>query len=186
MNNNLGTIVITSRTTQQKTSKGLFYGSDGSCATKTSDVAGTISTNGKYPATRMLFGTRKRSKKESHRGLPDPEGRDTVHKSSGGDKNCPLENIRIMKVSNNSFRVSFSLPHDILDGHVEIVTVGENGKSSRLIIKSANGLIGCTDVRASHQRINFSSMSGNEKVKMEFSLVDNREYAMEVYVYEHN
>lgn len=186
LNNNLGTVVITPRATQGKTSKGLFYGSDGSGATKTSDVAGTISTGGRDSATRTLGGIRTRSKKDSHRGLPDPRGRDTVHKSSGADKNCPLENVRIVKVSNNSLRVSFSLPHNILDGHVEIVTVGENGKSSRLKIESAKGLTGCNDVHASHQRINFSSMSGNEKVKLEFSLIDSREYAMEVNVYEHN
>lgn len=186
LNNNLGTIVITSRATQQKTSKGLFYGSDGSGATRTSDVAGTISTDGGDSATRTLGGTRKRSKKDPHRGLSDPEGRDTVHKSSGEDRNCLLENVRIMKVSNNRFRVSFSLPYNILDGHVEIVTVGENGKSNRLKIESAKGLIGCNDVRVSHQRIDFSSMSGNEKVRLEFSLIDNRDYAMEVNVYEHN
>ena len=34
--------------------------------------------------------------------------------------------------------------------------------------------------------VGFSSMKGNEKVQFEIALLDNRDYAMEVNVYEHN
>ena len=35
-------------------------------------------------------------------------------------------------------------------------------------------------------RCKFFSMKGNEKVQFEIALLDNRDYAMEVNVYEHN
>lgn len=186
LNNNLGTIKVTPRISQEKTAKGLFFGSDGIGQSKTSDVTGNVDPAGKEPTTRTLGGTRSRTKREPHVGLPNPGGNDTVHKSSGGEKNCPLENVRIVKTSNNSYRVSFSIPHNILSGHAEILAIGENGKSSRLRILSADALSGCMDICPVNQRINFLSMSGNEKVSFNFSLVDNKEYAMEVNVYEHN
>ena len=186
LNNNLGNVVITPRIKQQKAQKGLFYGNDGSGKSKTSDVVGEVGNTGDDPTTRTLGGTRTRSKKDFHKGLPNINGRDTVHKASGGDNNCPLENVRIMKVSNGAFRMTFSLSRSILAGHIEIVTVGENGKSSKLSVQGANGLFGCNNVHKSNRGIDFSGISGNEKVKIEFSLLDNREYAMEVNVYEHN
>lgn len=186
LNNNLGEIIVTHRSSQEKTTKGLFFGSDGVGQAETKDVPGTINPGGREPTTRKLSGTRTRSKRDYHVGIPDPDGNDTVHKSSGGEKNCPLENVRIVKISNNNFRVNFSLPHNIFSGHAEILAVGENGKPSRLKILEAEALSGCIDIHAASQRINFSSMSGNEKVSFKFSLIDNKEYAMEVNVYEHN
>ncbi|MBK5261257.1 MAG: hypothetical protein JJE17_01640 [Peptostreptococcaceae bacterium] len=186
LNNNLGTVMVTPRASQEKTTKGLFFGSDGVGQAETTDVPGTVNPGGREPTTRKLGGTRTRTKRDPHVGLPNPDGNDTVHKSSGGEKNCPLENVRIVKISNNSFRVSFSLPHSILSGHAEILAVGENGKSSRLKILAADALSGCMDIRVANQKINFSSMSGNDKVSFKFSIMDNKEYAMEVNVYEHN
>ena len=186
LNNNLGTVMVTPRASQEKTTKGLFFGSDGVGQAETTDVPGTVKPGGREPTTRKLGGTRTRTKRDPHVGLPNPDGNDTVHKSSGGEKNCPLENVRIVKILNNSFRVCFSLPHRILSGHAEILAVGENGKSSRLKILAADALSGCMDIRAANQRINFSSMSGNDKISFKFSLIDNKEYAMEVNVYEHN
>ena len=78
------------------------------------------------------------------------------------------------------------MPRDIRTGHVEVVTVGENGKSNRLAIDSASELMGCTGIKQSSEGVSFSSMNGNEKVQFEIVLIDNRDYAMEVNVYEHN
>ena len=46
--------------------------------------------------------------------------------------------------------------------------------------------MGCTGMKKSSEGVGFSSMKGNEKVQFEIALLDNRDYAMEVNVYEHN
>ena len=78
------------------------------------------------------------------------------------------------------------MPRDVNTGHIEIVTVGENGKSNKLQVKSACGVSACENVKSSSMGIGFSKLQGNEKVSIEFCLVDARDYAMEVNVYEHN
>ena len=145
-----------------------------------------MGADGSDPTTRNLGGTRHRSKKDAHRGKAITNGHDTVHKRYGGDMNQELKDVRIIKTSRNIYRVSFILPRDIRAGHVEIVTVGENGKSNRLAIYSASELMGCTGMKKISEGVSFSSMKGNEKVQFEIVLLDNRDYAMEVNVYEHN
>ena len=46
--------------------------------------------------------------------------------------------------------------------------------------------MGCTGMKKISEGVSFSSMKGNEKVQFEIVLLDNRDYAMEVNVYEHN
>lgn len=181
----IGSITIQPRTSKTKP-KGLFYGSDGNGKSKNTDTEGTIGSDGGDPTTRNLGGTRHRSKKDSHKGRAEQGGHDTVHKRYGGDINQELKNVRVIKTSRTTYRVSFILPRDIRAGHVEIVTVGENGKSNRLAIHSASELMGCTGIKKSSEGVSFSSMKGNEKVQFEIALLDNRDYAMEVNVYEHN
>lgn len=101
-------------------------------------------------------------------------------------KELELENVRIIKISKNTYRVSFILPRNIRTGHVEIAAIGENGKSNRLKIASASELMGCADIKNSAEGIKFSSMKGKEKIQFKITLFDNRNYAMEVNVYEHN
>lgn len=181
----IGSITIQPRTSKNKP-KGLFYGSEGNGKSKNTDTEGIVGVDGSDPTTRNLGGTRHRSKKDTHKGKATTGGHDTVHKRYGGDINQELKNVRVIKTSRNTYRVSFILPRDICVGHVEIVTVGENGKSNRLAIYSASGLMGCMGVKKSSEGVSFSSMKGNEKVQFEFALLDNRDYAMEVNVYEHN
>lgn len=181
----IGSIVIQPRTSKTKP-KGLFYGSEGNGKSKNTDSEGIVGVNGSDPTTRNLGGTRHRSKKDTHKGGEGVGGHDTVHKRYGGDINQELKNVRVIKTSRNTYRVSFVLPRDIHTGHVEIVTVGENGKSNRLVIRSASELMGCTGIRKSYDGVSFSGMKGNEKVQFEIALLDNRDYAMEVNVYEHN
>ncbi len=91
-----------------------------------------------------------------------------------------------MKMQNGMFRASFAVPRDVLVGHIEIITVGENGKSNKLQVKSANGVSACGNIKCTNDGIGFSNLKGNEKVIIEFSLTDSRNYALEVNVYEHN
>lgn len=181
----IGSITIQPRISQNKP-KGLFYGSKGSGKSKNTDTEGGVWADGDDPTTRNLGGTRHRSKKDTHKGRATTGGHDTVHKRYGGDINQELKNVRVIKISRNTYKVSFVLPRDICAGHVEIVTVGENGKSNRLAIYSASGVMGCTGIKKSSEGISFSSMKGNEKVQFEITLFDNRDYAMEVNVYEYN
>lgn len=181
----IGSITIQPRTSKSNP-KGLLYGSEGSGKSKNIDTEGSVGTDGDNPTTRNLSGTRHRSKKDMHKGKATIGGHDTVHKRYGGDMIQELKNVRVIKTSRNTYRVSFILPRDIREGHVEVVTVGENGKSNRLAIYSASELMGCTGIKKSSEGVCFSSMKGNEKVQFEIALLDNRDYAMEVNVYEHN
>lgn len=181
----IGSITIQPRTSKNKP-KGLFYGSEGNGKSKNTDTEGIVGADGNDPTTRNLGGTRHRSKKDTHKGRVETGGHDTVHKRYGGDINQELKNVRVIKTSRNTYRVSFILPRDIRVGHVEIVAVGENGKSNRLAIYSVSELMGCTGIKKSSEGVSFSSMKGNEKVQFEITLLDNRDYAMEVNVYEHN
>lgn len=181
----IGSITIQPRTPKNKP-KGLFYGSEGNGKSKSSDTEGVVGADGRDPTTRNLGGTRHRSKKYTHRGKVTEGGHDTVHKRYGGDINQELKNVRVIKTSRSTYRVSFILPRDIHAGHIEIVTVGENGKSNRLVILSASELMGCSGIKKNSEGVSFSSMKGNEKVQFEIMLLDNRDYAMEVNVYEHN
>lgn len=181
----IGSIIIHPRTSKAKPN-GLFYRSEGDGKSKNTDIEGIVGVDGGDPTTRNLGGTRKRSKRDTHKGRAVVGGHDTVHKRCGGDINQKLKNVRVIKTSRNTYRVSFVLPRDIRTGHVEIVAVGENGKSNILAIHSASELIGCTGIKKSSEGVSFFSMKGNEKVQFEIALLDNRDYAMEVNVYEHN
>lgn len=185
LHDTIGDILIQPRTINQKNPKGLFHGSDGQGQSKMREAEGTVGAGG-FSATRSLGGTRQRIKKESHKGTVGTGGRDTVHEKYSGDIYQPLKNIRIMKIQKDNFRASFEAPRDVKLGHIEIVTIGENGKSNKLQIKSAVGISGCENLNCSNVGIGFSNLKGNEKVTIEFSLIDSRDYAMEVNVYEHN
>ncbi len=185
LHNTIGEILIQPRVTSQNKPKGLFHGAEGEGQSQGRDTQGTVGGGG-FPATRSLGGNRQRTKKDSHRGEISTNGRDTVHEKFSGSKNQPLKNIRIMKIGKDNFRASFEVPRDVMAGHIEIVTVGENGKSNKLQVKNAIGISACDNVKCSLNNIIFSNIKGNEKVLIEFSLVDARDYAMEVNVYEHN
>ncbi|MEG1889232.1 MAG: hypothetical protein RRZ33_07575 [Lachnospiraceae bacterium] len=185
LHDTIGDILIQPRTINQNNPKGLFHGNDGQGQSKGRETQGTVGKGG-FPATRSLGGNRQRSKKESHRGTASPGGRDTVHEKYSGDIHQPLKNIRIMKIAKDKFRVSFEVSRDVSSGHIEIVTIGENGKSNKLQIKSAIGISACENIKCSNVGIGFANLKGNEKVMIDFSLIDSRDYAMEVNVYEHN
>ena len=101
----IGSITIQPRMSKTKP-KGLFYGSEGNGKSKNSDTEGTIGADGGDPTTRNLGGTRHRSKKDTHKGRAVAGGHDTVHKRHGGDINQELKNVRVIKTSRNTYRVS--------------------------------------------------------------------------------
>lgn len=181
-------LIITMKERKQERNKGLFFGENGSGKNKTKNVAGDISKDGKETAVRKLSGTRKRARanKEKHFGVQDKDGKDIVHKNIGSDKAYPIEKIRIIKMSSNSFKAILTLPKSINSGYAEILAVGENNKFNRLKIISANAVSGCENVEVSDNKINFSIINKSDKISFNFTLVNDMDYAMEVNIYEYN
>jgi hypothetical protein len=58
--------------------------------------------------------------------MTDPDGKDIVNQSKqGGETNCPLKNVRIIKQGTGCYSVNFEIPKDVVSGRVELVAVGE-------------------------------------------------------------
>lgn len=197
LNNNLGDIVITKRA-KTISSKGFLFGnkskksssdngSNGNSnksSMKTMD--GKVSKDGTNAAVRSLGGIRKRAKKDSHKGVPESGGHDKIYISQGGGDESALTTTRIIKKDSSKYLLSFTLPRAVEKGNIELVTVGENGRSTVLKISLANAVKGCKEVKVVNEKIYVKGIAADEKVKIEFSLVDNRNYAMEMNIYENN
>ncbi len=181
----LGNIEVSPRT-YSKQSKGLFYGKGNEGSGKKEKEKGTLGSEGES-GIRVLKGTRKRKKIEKHKGLVNQDGDDIVlTNKSNGEKNCPLKSVRVIKAEKGKYKVGFVVPKNVLSGRVEIVSVGENGKTSLINIKSANCIVGCNSVSVKKGSVEFSNMPADSKVQIEIEPVDARDYAMEVNVYEYN
>ena len=107
-------------------------------------------------------------------------------RNQGGESNCPLKNVRVIKRSTGTYSVNFEIPHDVEYGRIELVTVGENGKSNRIHIKDVKPSDGCKIAKLNGDFIETVGMSSTEKIKITVTLADSHDYAMEVNVYEHN
>ena len=185
LNDHLGNIDVLERP-EKIPSKGFFYGEGEEGISQSTSTSGTLGKTGES-GLRILKGKRKRKKIDSHRGIPDSEGKDVVvQKKSGGETSCPLKNVRIIKKGYGVYLLSFEIPHNVEYGRIELVTVGENGKSNQLRITDVKPYIGCGTAMLNGGFIEASNLSSNGKVKIIVSLADSHDYAMEVNVYEHN
>ena len=81
---------------------------------------------------------------------------------------------------------NIQLPHSVKNGRIELVTVGENGKSNRLRIVEVKPTLGCETAKLNGDFIETTSMTAFGKVKLMVTLADLHDYAMEVNVYEYN
>ena len=185
LNDHLGNINILTRPAMTA-SKGFFYGKGkegNSDSTKTKGILGSTGETG----IRILKGKRKRKKTESHIGVPSSEGKDiVVQKQPGGEASCPLKSVRVIKRGIGIYSVNFEIPHDVASGRIELVTVGENGKSNRIHITDVKPSAGCKIAELNNGLIETVGMSSSEKIKIMVTLADSHDYAMEVNVYEHN
>lgn len=185
LNDHLGKIDVLQRLSST-TTKGFFYGQGADGNRNTESTPGTLGKEGDS-GLRVLKGKRKRKKLDSHKGKANPEGKDIVYQNKpGGETYCPLKNVRIIKQGTSIYTVNFEIPRDVASGRIELVTVGENGKANSIRIASATASAGCSSVSMNGGVIEAVGMSSTEKVKINISLVDSRDYAMEVNVYEHN
>ena len=117
-------------------------------------------------------------------GDDDNLGNEESTKNNSKYSYTELNKVRVIKVSENEYKVSLTSPKSIRKGFIEIVTIGENGQASKLKIKDARKLSGCSSIVKSYNKIHFENIEKDKKITFEFSLFDNRDYAMEVNVYE--
>lgn len=185
LNDHLGNINILQQPLSEK-AKGFFYGQGSEGLSSAEETRGTLGAEGDN-GLRILKGKRKRKKIESHRGKPNPNGDDVVYqRNPGGETSCPLLNLRIIKQKTSCYSINFDLPKDVNAGRIEVVAVGENGKSNGIRIKDARLLSGCETVSMNGGVIEATGMKSKDKVKIQIVLSDIHDYAMEVNVYEHN
>lgn len=185
LSNHPGHIDIIERPVKTPT-KGFFHGQGDEGSRDAEQTIGTLGPTG-GSGLRILKGKRKRKKLDSHRGKPDPEGKDVVaEKRPGGETNCPLKNVRIIKHGTGTYTVNFEIPHDVEHGRIELVAVGENGKSNRIRITEVKPAVGCSAANLYGDYIEAANMSSSERIQITVTLADSRDYAMEVNVYEHN
>ena len=185
LNDHLGEIKIIEQASVERV-KGFFYGQGSEGQGNVEKTSGKLGSEGDS-GLRILKGKRKRRKLEKHRGKADPEGADIVnHRLPGGETNCPLKNVRIIKLGPSCFLVSFEIPKLVGNGKIELVAVGENGKSNAIRIKEAKAISGCASIEMNGGVIEASEMIADGKVKLQVTLFDMHDYAMEVNVYEHN
>ena len=185
LNDHLGEIDVLQRSSTAA-AKGFFYSQGNDGYSNSERKAGNLGKEGEN-GLRILKGKRKRKKIVTHKGKADPEGKDIVNqRKPGGDTCCLLKNVRIIKQDMGFYSVNFEIPKDVASGKIELVAVGENGKSNVIHISSATAVAGCSSASMNGGVIEAMAMSSTNKVKINISLVDSHDYAMEVNVYEHN
>lgn len=186
LNNLLGELKVIERKSTVF-SGGMLYKKDGETK-QTKESPGDLEKDGD-PAKRKLKGKRKRKNKTPHRGKVNPKGKDIVitteFNPKGGAQDIELDDVRIIKTSNNTYIASFVIPESINSGHVEITTIGENGRSSLLNVIKAKALNNVQNIEVVESVMEFKEMNHEGKVRIEFTLSKPYNYAMEVDVYEH-
>ena len=185
LNNLLGKIDVVERRIRKE--NGFFHPAEEKLSDK--DQPGDLDDNAEDPAVRKLKGKKKRKKRKSHRGKSAENGKDLVkvkERTQGGLESKELDSIRLVKTGGNSYRVSVIVPVSIGSGHIEITTVGENGRTSLLKIASASVVSGCGSVSSTEDTIEFTDMVADLPAVINFTLASYKNYAMEVNVYEHN
>ncbi|MBR3362209.1 MAG: hypothetical protein IKG39_12855 [Lachnospiraceae bacterium] len=185
LNDHLGTIDVIQRP-ESSSAKGFYYGSGQEGNKNVEKVQGTLGKDGE-PGVRTLKGKKPRKTKTSHKGTPNPEGADIVlQRSPGGESSCPLSNVRVMKQDNRKYTVCFGIPYSVSSGRIEIAAIGENGKKNTLRIVAADAETGCEQAYVRDEKLLFSGMKADTKVRINIQIAEARDYAMEVNVYEHN
>ena len=91
-----------------------------------------------------------------------------------------------MKQDNRKYTVCFGIPYSVSSGRIEIAAIGENGKKNTLRIVAADAETGCEQAYVRDEKLLFSGMKADTKVRINIQIAEARDYAMEVNVYEHN
>lgn len=138
---------------------------------------GTIDDKGTSWGHRKRTGNAQGRKPTGRKGSVDDNGEDKVY-----DQMREVEVFtRIIRKKNGINKLVFTTSEIINQGEMEIVTVGENGKSLRLPVKTVTGINVDALVKDGH--ICIFNVYPEIKYTVEFEIYGERSYAMEVKAY---
>lgn len=168
-------------------SNGRLYLLDGDAKNKREkeQVAGEIAEDGGNSGVRKLKGERPRKKIESHKAKPKAEGEDIANIVRENINKKELDRLRIIKLSDCKYKMSFFVPANINKGYINVLSIGENNKPKKICIKNSSPIKNISNIKVVDSSINFNDILPGERTEIIFEVADNRNYAMEVEVYEH-
>lgn len=137
---------------------------------------GRVDQFGKYSAIRSHEG-KKGIKPGKPGGEADEEGKDQVKR---GLRNIQA-NARLMITIDGNYKLLLEASCDVVDGRVEIVSSGENGKGA--LLKVQNVKIGDKSLHVKDGKIVIGDMKRGEKVEVSFEIADTKRYALGVKLY---
>lgn len=122
-------------------------------------------------------GKRRRTQATGRKGFSAVDGPDKIY---DGMREVYV-NARIISKGNGINKMIFTAEDDITEGELEVVTLGENGRSLQLKVKSVNGITVKAEVVDGHIRI--KNVKARDKNKLEFKILGDKKYAMGVRAY---
>lgn len=140
-------------------------------------VQGTIDDEGEMIGHRHRDGKRKHGNRTGRRGSITETGIDQIY---AGKREVKVS-ARIIKREGQANKLIFVAMDNIMQGELEIVTVGENGKPLQLNVKSVKGIT--VDASLSNGHITVRNVKKNEKNTIEFEIYGTKNYAMGVRAY---
>lgn len=141
-------------------------------------VRGTIDDKGDLIGHRHRSGTRSGASPSGRNGFTADGGIDSIYSS----QKEVLVSARIISKGNGVNRLIFKAEDNISNGEIEIVTMGENGKTLPLIVDSVQGITTLTEIKDGH--ICIHDIKADVKYILEFTIHSNKAYAMGVRAYE--
>ena len=168
--------------------QGQFIGLDGDSNNtgKEKIVNGKIDDeNGELIGIRKLKGKRERKKVVKHKARLDENGNDLVKKNEQSGKPQNISSLRIIKCDMKKYELIFALDKDILNGHLCLLSIGENNRGRMINVVKADPISNININGIKNGEISFSNVKKDDKVKLSFELSNNSNFAMEVIVYEH-
>ena len=140
-------------------------------------TSGTIDDVGGRRGHRHRDGKRSGGSPTGRQGVDVADGEDNVYE---GMHEVSVT-ARIIKKDNHTNRLIFTAAENIVEGELEIVTVGENGKPLRLLVKSVVGVNTSATLQDGH--IVIRKVQQGVKNELEFQIFGNQNYAMGVRAY---
>ena len=139
-------------------------------------TAGKTESSGTLVGYRTPTQEKNGNNKAGRNGSEDPTGNDKVH------KNMRMISSRSRVInSGNRFSLKVTAESYISEGRIDVNAIGENGKDSKLFVKSAtaNG----KELKCEDGSIYISELNPNEKLNVTFELEDGDNFGMRVSVY---
>ena len=177
-------IISSNKTTK---ANGILHSNQGDGENKKEPTPGNLNDdNGKFGTVRTLKSpTHKRKSRVKHKGVVDNNGGETVIAPlKKGDK-IIINSLRIFKQTQNLYKVTFILPYSLGRGWLEISSIGENNQARKFVVSAVRGVSNINNLCIKANRIEFDSIVGESKVTFTFELSDNKNYTMEVNIYEY-